>query len=54
MVCGLVKLLQFGQLSIPIEEGRSPYAATIKIEAGVSTKEETASVSKTGQQGSTS
>ncbi len=51
MVRGLVKLLQFDLLPIATEENRSPYQAAITIKNSESTKEETASVSKTGETG---
>ena len=53
MVCGLVELLQFDQLPIPIAQNRSPYKATNTIKTGESTKEKTASLPKAGQAGST-
>jgi len=53
LVRRLVKLLQPYLLSVPITENRNPYQATVTVTLGVSTKEKTASLSKTGQPGCT-
>ena len=53
MVRRLVKLLQSDLLPVATKENRSTYQAMITIKASGSTKEKAASVSKTGQTGST-
>ena len=53
MVRGVVKLLFIDLLPESIEKDRSPYKATVKITDSASTKEKTASVSKTDETGST-
>ena len=50
---GLGQLLQPDSISIPVGEDRSPYPATAAGEAGESTEEKTAFVSKPGQTGRT-